>query len=233
MVDSMVDRHLQKLIIQAEFASEAGVSREAVRKASTRGLKAAMVDGFVDIAHPDAQAYIRRQHDKKTKKPPTARPKPPSKKHVATKSKSKPATPPKPIASGEAMPLRFTEAEALAGVFDLTLRELVSRYGTARQFKGFVDASKVLADIRNKDLKSAELEGTLIPRSMVKTHMFGAIENNNLRLLTDMPKTLSRRAQAMFNTGATIEAIEAMMRDLLSTHVKGIKATAIRMLKNA
>ena len=238
MVDSMVDEHPQKLIIQAEFANEAGVSREAVRKASTRGLKAAMVDGFVDIAHLDAQAYIKRQQDKKTKKTPVAtKPKPRAKCRAATKSKPKvktpdPAAPPESVAPGEDIPLRFTEAAALASVLDLTLRELVSRYGTARQFKGYVDASKVLADIRNKDLKSAELEGTLIPRATVKTHLFGAIENNNLRLLTDIPKTITRRLSALFKSGSTIEDCEVVVRDLLGAHVKGVKATAKRVLKN-
>lgn len=226
----MVDKTPQKLITQMEFSIEAGVSRAAVSKAATRGLKGAIVDDRIDIAHPDAQAYIKHQQDKKTKKPATKRST--TKKPAAKKRPAKRNPVVKPLAKGESVPLHFKEEEALLAVLDLTLRELIKRHGTARQFKTWVDASKVIADIRNKDLKSAELEGLLIPRATVKTHLFGAIENNNKRLLTDMPKTITRRLDTLLKAGTSIEDCEATVRDLLSGHVKGIKAAATRVLRN-
>lgn len=223
----MVDEISKKLITQADFSVEAKVSRAAVSKAATRGLKAAMVDDRIDIAHPDAQAYIKRQQDKKTKKTPVAaKPKPPAKRKGGAKSK------PKPPAKEPAPAIHFSEDKAIAPYMDWTLRELIRVHGSSAQFKRYTDSVKVLADIRNKDLKSAELEGTLIPRAIVKTHLFGAIENNNLRLLTDMPKTITRRLDALIKSGSTVEDCETVVRELLSAHIKGVKAAAKRILKN-
>ena len=125
----------------------------------------------------------------------------------------------------------YSKGAALEEYMDWTLRDLVARFGTDDNFKRWADAAKVLADIRLKDLKADEMKGKLIPRELVKTHIFGALENSHLRLLSDLPKTLSQRLRAHFKSGGTIEKGEELGRELIGSQLKSLKATAIRVLK--
>ncbi|MHA1839308.1 MAG: hypothetical protein ACTSYO_05030, partial [Candidatus Ranarchaeia archaeon] len=125
----------------------------------------------------------------------------------------------------------YSKGAALEEYMDWPLRDLVARFGTDESFKRWVDAAKVLADIRLKDLKADEMMGKMIPRELVKTHIFGAIENSNLRLLSDLPKTLSQRLQAHFKSGGTTEEGEELGRELIGSQLKSLKSMAIRVLK--
>lgn len=256
----MVDTPIQKLITRSQFSREAGVSRQAVTKACRGVLAAAIVGNSIDVNHFAAIAYLQSKQPPTTKKPPvTVAPKPRVAKAKATRAKParskkikpaaasskgpvpSPPVPPPPAAmpggpqvpSPEESQSLFSEDNNVAPFLNWTLRQLVDQFGTSTAFKGYVDAVDKMAAIRNKNLKSAALEKTLIPRALVQTHIFGAIENNNLRLLGDMPKTIARRARAMIKSGAALEDVETVIRELLGTHVKGVKETAQRVLRNA
>ena len=123
------------------------------------------------------------------------------------------------------------DAHNIEGIMDLTLRELVEEYGTDAQFKTYIEAVKIIADIHLKHLTAQEKRGRLIDRQMVKTHIFGLIESTFSRLLGDVPKTISRRQFAMAKAGATVAEGEALAREIISTQLKGVKATAKRNLK--
>lgn len=214
---------VQRLIKKTEFAEQAGVSRAAVTKACAGALAAAVVGKLIDVDHPDAIAYIKSKQSKKT-------PTPAKKPRTKAKPKPKNVTTPEPP-EGELS--HFSEDDDLRAVLDLTLRELVQRHGTAAQFETWVKAKKTISETHIKDLKIAETEGLLIPRETVKTHIFGAMEASNLRLLTDTPKTLSRRLFAMAKSGASIEEAEALVLKLLADQLKGVSATVKRVLRNA
>src|SRR5690606_8499244 len=70
------------------------------------------------------------------------------------------------------------------------LAPLTERFGLESAFKDWLDALKKIEEIREKRLKNEALEGNLIERELVKTHVFGAIESGNRRLLSDTPKTI-------------------------------------------
>lgn len=111
-----------------------------------------------------------------------------------------------------------------------TLRPVLARFGTERNFKDWLDALKVIEDIRAKRNNNDEQEGRLIERVLVKTHVFGAIDGSHRRLLGDFPKTITRVLYAMHASGQSIEEAEAAVREKLSILLKSVKATAKRVL---
>jgi RNA-binding protein YhbY len=116
---------------------------------------------------------------------------------------------------------------------DLTLRELIDKHGSKTGLKDWLDARKVIAEIRGKDLKNAELEGQLISRELVKVHVFGAIEAANRRLLADAAKTIAQTLYPMARRGESVEDAEKVVRDIIGKILSPVKATAARVLRDA
>lgn len=113
------------------------------------------------------------------------------------------------------------------------LRPIVQRFGTRRGFKDWLVALKDLEEIRKRRLDNEETEGRLISRDLVKTHIFGAIDGSHRRLLSDVPKTASRLLYAMAKTQEPVEVAEQRLRDIISTILKPVKATAARVAEEA
>ena len=74
--------------------------------------------------------------------------------------------------------------------------------------------------IREKELRNWEVEGKLIPRDGVRTHVFGAVEGANRRLLRDAPKTIARRLYAMAKSGASVEEAEQVVREIVGSQLR-------------
>ena len=194
----------KRLVSRAEVGRQAGVSRKTVTKACVSRLKAALTGKRLDIDHPAVIDFIETAKGAKTKK---------------GENLDK---------SGNG---HYSKGAALEDYMNWTLRDLVMKFGTDDNFKRWADGAKVVVDIQLKDLKAAEMRGELITRDDVKTHIFGAFENSNLRLLSDAPKTISQRLKALFKSGGTIEEGEELVREINGSMLKGIKATAVRVLK--
>lgn len=110
---------------------------------------------------------------------------------------------------------------------------LAARFSTQTELSDWLDRLKRVEEIREKRLKNEETEGTLIPRELVKTHVFGAIEMVNRRLLTDSPKTIARRLYALAKSGAPIEEAEEVVREIISSQLRPMKDKTVRVLRNA
>ena len=205
----------KRLLSKADFATEAGVSRAAVTKAAKGLLLAAIVAGEIDIDHPDAIAYLKKKQAAKTKTPPKNKPAAKAATHGA--------------ATGETS--HYSKDGPIQLVLDLTIRELVEAFGTDKQFSTWIDARKVIEDIRYKQLRTAKEEGILIPRELVKLHIFGAIEAANVRLLSDTPKTLSERIFALAKAGGSKKEAEKIIKEIIGSQLKNVKTTATRVLK--
>jgi hypothetical protein len=148
-----------------------------------------------------------------------------------------------PAPTSADMPDEELEREALDDKFegsaeDLTriarsLRPVISRFGTRRGLKDWLDALNKLEEIRKKRLDNEETEGRLISRELVKTHVFGAIEGANRRLLGDFPKTITRLLYASANAKESIEVAEEKVRSAVTQILKPVKATATRVVEDA
>jgi hypothetical protein len=204
------------------MSKEAGVSLSAVTQACDTSLRPALVGKSINVDHPSAIRYIKDAKARKAEK----------KKKATTrkgiKSLDKKEAKKKALEPEES---HYSKDEEIKSVMDLTLRELVAEHGTDDQFKKWVDSAKVVGEIEHKNLKIAQLKGVLIPRELVKNHIFGAIENSNLRLLTDIPPTIARRLKALFKAGGTIEEGVLLVRELIGGQLKNVKTTATRVLK--
>lgn len=230
-------------VSRSELARLAGVSPAAITKACKGQLRPACVGKRVDLDHPAAVQYLKA---KGVSAPAPTDSLGPSKKRSPKPTRDR-RTPEAQPDSDRAPRSRSAEEiddlvhraadvdgdEDPEPFLDLTLAQIVERFGTKTGFKDWLNARKTIADIREKELKSDETEGRLIERELVKTHVFGAIDAGNRRLLGDSPKTIARRLYALAKSGAPLEEAETVVREIISKQLQPVKTTAARVLRNA
>ena len=220
----------QKLLSKADFARVADVSKQAVGKAMREGkLKAAVVGDRIDMMHPNAVTYLKRP------RPYTRRPKadPKSVKQKLTDSSSD-GNPTSTTNGGSAVELLVTDTGLdISRYADMTLRELVDRFGSVRALKDWLEALKKIEDIREKRLNNEEVQRALISRELVKTHVFGFLEAGNRRLLGDTPKTIARRLYALARSDQPIEEGEKLVREIIGSQLNPQKERVSKLLREA
>ena len=116
---------------------------------------------------------------------------------------------------------------------DMTLRELVDRFGSVRALKDWLEALKKIEDIREKRLNNEEVQRQLISRELVKTHVFGFLEAGNRRLLGDTPKTIARRLYALARSDQPIEEGEKLVREIIGSQLNPQKERVSKLLREA
>lgn len=114
---------------------------------------------------------------------------------------------------------------------ELTLRELVDRFGTATSFLDWLNATKRIEDIAEKRLKNATTEGELVSRELVHRGIIEPIEAAHIKLLSDGAKTIAVRLVAMHEAGRTQDDLESFVRDQITSFIRPIKAKVRRTLK--
>lgn len=205
----------QQLVTRSEFARMAGVSPAAVTQACSRGeLGDAMHGRRIDAAHARARAYLKR-----------------NRKNGRTKVAAPVETPVLPASSDGEIHLAGVTPEDAALIADLTTREVVRRFGTMTQFRDWLDSLKRIEEIREKRIKNDEATGRLIPREPVKAYVFAAIDAVNRRLLSDAPKSIAARLDAMTKSGATLEERELVVRELIGSQLKPVRDQAMKSLR--
>jgi hypothetical protein len=229
---------MPQLVSRADAARLKKVSGAAITKACRKQLAPALVGDRIDLEHDAARTYFGAALESAgdTDGAPTAKEKAGARAPAApTKGRTgKPPTKPaptRPRPPKESPPPANTVKEL--DEFGSLLRPLVARFGTARSFRDYLAALKELETIREKILGNDETEGRLISRELVKTHVLGAIEAGNRRLLSDAPKTIARRVFAAAKSGGTVEDAEQLVREIVGSHLNPVKTTASRLLRNA
>jgi len=224
----MPTRRAPQLLTRSEFARLAGVSPAAVTKAAKKSLAPAVRGDRLDAGHPAAAAYLDRRRARA--KPPQLEPTAPAENGKAEQARP---TPPGDSNGSGSNGARSTDA-ANAGIdayADLTMREAVEKFGTARALNDWLEAIRKIEDVKTKRLANEEYQRGLISRDLVKAHVFGAIEAGNRRLLSDTPKTITRRLYALARSGAPLEEAEQIVRDVLSSQLDPVKVQAARALR--
>lgn len=149
--------------------------------------------------------------------------------HTA-KANSKKAEALDDLAEGKALHKVPENIEAFA---DMTLRELIQRFGTDVAFCDWLKATKSIEDINEKRIKAAQLRGELISRELVKIGIIDPIDSAHKKLLTDVKKTVATRASAMVSAGKSQEEIEAFVADQITSILRPTKTKIARTLRNA
>ena len=123
--------------------------------------------------------------------------------------------------------------EDIKNFADMTLRELIQRFGTDIAFLDWLKAVKEIENINEKRLKNAQTRGELVSIKLVKTGVIEHFEIAFNKLLTDGAKTIARRITAMHGAGKSVEDCEAFVADQVSSFIKPAKAKISRALRNA
>ncbi len=218
---------MRELISRSEFARRAGVSAAAVTKAANKKLKPACVGKRIDFNHAKAKEYIANQlgdttpsQEEKAKKKPSARG------TAAAKNQKKQES---LAALGDGKIHEVPEdIEAFA---DMSLRELIQRFGTETAFMDWLKATKSIEEINEKRLKNAVTMGELVSRKLIKVGIIEPIDTAHRNLLTDGAKTISVRAIAMHKSGKTTGEIEAWISEQMTTFIRPVKAKVGRIMK--
>lgn len=120
--------------------------------------------------------------------------------------------------------------EQIEELGDLTLRELIAKFGTADRFKVWLQARKALVDIGAKEIVNGEKRKQLIPRIFVEAHLIGTYERAHINLMTDGAQNIARRMSAMIKAGSAVEECETFVSEQISRHIKEAKASIARAL---
>ena len=227
---------MSNLISKAELARRANVSRMAITKAAKAQLADAVVGKKINADHPLVIEWIKSHNPnaapvpapaptakKKSKKKTTAKKKP------TAKPKSKPAAAnPVPITVG---------GYDIEGLEDLTLREIVMRYGSIDGFKRYVESLKSISDFNLRDMKMKTHRGQLIQRDLVIGALVPLIDVAYQRLVSDVPSSITQQVIARVEGGGEdmVGDCEKIIRDAVSRVLKNTKNSVMKMeiLKDA
>jgi len=121
--------------------------------------------------------------------------------------------------------------EDLDDFVDMTLREILQRFGTKTAFLDWLKATKSIEDINEKRLKNAQTRGELVNRDLVKLGVIEPFDTAFNKLLTDGAKTIARRVCAMNGAGRSVADCETFVADQISSFIRPAKAKINRALK--
>lgn len=127
----------------------------------------------------------------------------------------------------------FEVPEDIQAFADMTLRELVEKFGTDTRFVDWLKATQTIEAINEKRLKNAVTRGELVNRQLIKVGVIDPIDAAHIKLLTDGAKTIARRASAMTAAGRELEDIEKFVADQIGSFIKPVKSKVVRALSNA
>lgn len=233
-----------KLVSRADLARLKGVSSAAITKAC-RGILAPACNGDrIDLEHPATEKYLTAFNPRAGSRPGRSRSQanrtaPPAPQQTTAGQDEKPKGRPgrkRRTASditreqGDTAP-EFDADGFAAELGGMTLQQICDQFGTIRRFIDHLDAFQKEQRAKGLWLANEQTEGRLIERELVEHHLFGFIDSVFKRLLTDAAKTIAARTQNMTRTNSSTEDIEREVRELLSTQLEPMKATAARALR--
>lgn len=201
----------QKLVTKVNAAKHLGISPQALHSLMKCGLKDAVVGKRFDL---NAECALKYAKDKKKKK------------KVTAVSKS---TPTKVVTQEPVIVI-----DDLGSLADLTLRELIQKFGTETKFLDWLKATKMIEDINGLRIKNGEKEGTLVSRHGVIIGVIDPVNAAHIKLLTSGAKTIAQEAVSIIhsNTENGEEELELFIKEQITSYIKPMKAKIARTLKN-
>ena len=170
----------------------------------TTRLGDAIVDGKIDITHPNAAAYMGERSIRDEKKMKAAakvyQPELPRKQILPIPSPA-PTAGSVPVLDenlrqmvdlgfSETPPLEVSEVEKkfdFSKIENMTLKEIVDYYGSIAAFQRITTAQKSFTEYQTKDLKLMESRGDLIEREFIDSFVFDLLKLLFKRLTYDTP----------------------------------------------
>ena len=116
---------------------------------------------------------------------------------------------------------------------NMTLGEIIERYGTVTRFTDWLAAAKRIEEIKTKRLSNAKAEGELINKRLVEVGVIDVFNSALLRLMSDGSKTVANGVISKHLSGVEVPEIESFVTDIIGSFIKPIKSKIERSLRNA
>lgn len=209
---------MQNPVSKSEFARIAGVNASTVTRIAKTILKNSCIGNCIDTLHPDAADYLKKRNREDVAPPPKPRG------QAVVKERKKKAAAAEP--AEEMIP------EEISAFADMTLREVISRFGSDARFTDWLKALATIENIEDKRLKNAKARGTLINRELVARGVIDPIDSMHRQLMTDGARTIARRVTAMHNAGRDMTEIERFVTGQISSFIKPVKPKIERAMRH-
>lgn len=121
----------------------------------------------------------------------------------------------------------------IADYADMTVREIVAKFGTDTRFVDYLKALKSIEDIQEKRLKNEQTQGNLVQRDLIRIGIIEPLNTAHVKMMTDGAKAISVRVPAMSAAGEDNVTIEKYISGVISSFIKPVAAKVERVLKNA
>lgn len=192
-----------RYVSKAELSRRAGVSRAAITKACKNALYDATTSKGVDVDHPVVREWLSSHGVQPSGVQP----------HPTQTERSPP--PPTPL--------------DLDNLDDMTVRDVVMRFGSVDGFKRFVDALRGITEFKYKELRAKQQRGQLIERSVVAGVVFPLVDAAFSRLVSDVPSALSKMLIARVQSGGpdTLADVQRMIQDANGRVLRNVKQLII------
>ena len=208
----------ERLVSRVEFAKIARVTPASVTRACYRSLKLAVVGKRIDVNHEIAIAYLDKHAKKKIASP-----------HIRGPAAAKETKKRKAL-----LEINDVIREPSGGIhkfINMTLGELINKYGTDTAFLDWLKASKTIEDIQEKRLKNAAAAGELVSRVLV-IKALDAVDTAFTQMLTDGSKTIAIRVHSAVKAKKSVSDIEILVCELMGTFIKPAKEKIRRNIDN-
>jgi len=123
------------------------------------------------------------------------------------------------------------DAEGPSEILQMTLYEIISRYGRNPQFKDYVSAGKTLLAMRGMEEEQERKRGEYIHRAHAEK-IIAMIDSLHTALLTDVCTNAATSAMALVKAGESQRRVEEAFRSVISRTLKQSKDQLTRSLRN-
>lgn len=223
---------MTRYVSKSEFARMAGRTPSSISQASRReALSPAVVGNQIDVQHPSAIQYLQRVRRGDQMRRRGGRTKPGQTRADAAAEQSAVVEQQQrcDISPGDVQQSLQALPEDIRKLADMTLRQILKIFGTARQMKDFLDATNTLETIHKLRLANAKSEGEVVLRETVERGIVEPMNAAHKMLLMDGSKTIARHVMAMTQAGETAEVcekwVETKIGDFLKAGKKRIRDT--------
>jgi hypothetical protein len=125
----------------------------------------------------------------------------------------------------------FEVPEHIQDFADMTLREIIKKFGTDTRFVDFLTAIQKIEIISEKRIRNAEREGDLVSRILVKKSVIEVFNAAHIRIMKDGAKSITAAVIAKHKAGISGPEIEGYVIDLLGSFIKPVKSQISRALR--
>ncbi len=208
---------------QTKISIILGVSRQAIQKLCKGKFKPAVKDGKVNLWHPIVQQHKAELESKRASKSGPKQKKETKSTKVTARTQTENGT-----------VQEFQTEVSFDEIENLTIKQVVEKYGGILGFKNYVDVMDKMAAWKNREQKYQKDRKKLVELNPVAQSLFSII-NIAFKRILEYPPTVTDQLFAMALSGKKTARIDALtlQEQTLSKILKSVKKEALKGIKDA